>query len=98
MMTAAVEVAAVDNNSDGRQGWWQMTMTVDNDSMQDWVANYNREGQEQVARDGRDSGVAMMAAAGEDGSTRGQQQRWRTTMAKVNNYGGGQQQWWTTMA
>ncbi len=39
---------------------------VDNNGMKDWAADYNREGQEQVARDSRDSGVVMMAAVVED--------------------------------
>ncbi len=43
---------------------------ADNDSMQDWAADYNVEGQEQAARDGRDSGVSMMAAAAEDSGSR----------------------------
>ncbi len=34
---------------------------ADNDGMQDWAADYDVEGQEQAARDGRDSGVSMMA-------------------------------------
>ncbi len=35
--------------------------------MQDWVADYDREGQERAAREDRDSRVAMMAAAAEHG-------------------------------
>jgi hypothetical protein len=41
--------------------------------MQDWAVDYDEgEGQEQVARKDADSGVAMMAAAAEDGSGRRQ--------------------------
>ncbi len=32
----------------------------DNDSTGDWAADYNGEGGERAARDGGDSGVAMM--------------------------------------
>jgi hypothetical protein len=42
-----------------------MTAVEDN-GMQDRVADYNGEGQERAARDGGDSGVAMMAAAADD--------------------------------
>ncbi len=58
---------------------------ADDNSSQDWAADYDGEGRERVARDGGDSGVAMMAAA---------------KMAAAEDYGGGQQQqWrWTTAA
>ncbi len=36
---------------------------ADDNCLQDWVADYDGEGQEQAARDGRDSGVVVMAAA-----------------------------------
>ena len=39
---------------------------ADDDSMQDWAADCNGEGQERAMRDGRDSGVVMMAVAVED--------------------------------
>ncbi len=44
-------------------------MVANNNSMQDWMVDYNGEGEggEWAARDGGDSGVAMMAAAAEDG-------------------------------
>jgi hypothetical protein len=38
--------------------------------MQDQVVDYNREGQEQAARDSRDIEVVMMAAVAADGSGR----------------------------
>ncbi len=41
-------------------------MAEDN-NMQDWVADYDGEGQEWAAREGRDSGVVMMAVVVEDG-------------------------------
>jgi hypothetical protein len=44
-----------------------MTVADDNDT-HDWVADCNGEGQEQVVRDGGDSGVVMIAVAVEDGS------------------------------
>jgi hypothetical protein len=59
-------------------------MVADNDGTQDQAADYNREGQEWAARDGRDSGVAMMAATGEEGGGGQQQKRWTTTMADNN--------------
>ncbi len=45
-------------------------VVVDDDGTSDWTAGYNGEGQERVARDGRDSSVAMMATAAEDGGGR----------------------------
>jgi hypothetical protein len=45
---------------------------VGNDNVaQDWVADYNREGREQVMRDIRDSGVVMMTAAAEGSGSGG---------------------------
>ncbi len=41
---------------------------ADNKDTCDWVEDCNGEGRERAARDGRDSGVVMMAAAAEDGS------------------------------
>jgi hypothetical protein len=58
----------------------------DND-MQDWVADYNGEGQEQATREGRDSGVAMMAAAAEDGGGGQQWRRWTTTATADDDSG-----------
>ncbi len=57
-----------------------MTTVADDNNMQDWAADCNREGQERAVRDGGDSGVVMMAVAVEDGSG-GQQWRRRTTIA-----------------
>jgi hypothetical protein len=59
-------------------------MAADDNCMQDWVADYNGKGQEQAARDVRDSGVAMMAAAVEDGGG-GQQWQWQTMMVADND-------------
>jgi hypothetical protein len=42
---------------------WQMMTVVDDDGLQGWAAGYDGEGRERAARDGGDSGVAMMAAA-----------------------------------
>ncbi len=46
-------------------GRWQRRTTVaaEDNSMQDRAADYNREGQERVARESGDSRVAMLAAA-----------------------------------
>ncbi len=65
-----------------------MTTVADDNNTRDWAADYNEEGQEQVVRDGGDSGVVMMAAARED-SSGGQQQRQTTTAADDN----GMQDW-----
>ncbi len=62
MMAVAVE----DGSSGQRQRRRTMIMAEDN-SIQDWVADYNGEGQERAAREGRDSGVAMIARVAEDG-------------------------------
>ncbi len=43
-------------------------MANDNNT-QDWGADCNGEGQERAVRDGRDSRVAMMAAAAKHGSS-----------------------------
>ncbi len=44
---------------------------VDEDDMQDWVADRNGEGQERAVRDGGDIGVVvMMAVAVEDSGGR----------------------------
>ncbi len=69
MMAAAGE--------DGGSGRWRrrQTMTAaDNNGMQDQAADYDGEGQERAARDGKDSRVTMMAAVAEDDS--GGRRRW----------------------
>jgi hypothetical protein len=43
-----------------------MTTVADNNNMQDWAVDSDGEGQERAVRDGRDSGVVMMAVAVED--------------------------------
>ncbi len=67
-----------------------MTTAADDDGLQDWEADYDGEGRERVARDGKDSRVAMMAAAkmvaAEDSGGR-RQQRWQRTMAADNGSG-----------
>ena len=52
------------------QRWWQMTTVADNNNTRDWAADCNGEGQEQAVRDGKNSGVVMMAAVVEDGDGR----------------------------
>jgi hypothetical protein len=63
---------------------------ADDNGLQDLAADYDREGQEWVARDGGDSGVVMMAeakmAAVVDSGGR-QQQRWRQTTAADDGSG-----------
>ncbi len=63
-----------------------MIATEDN-GMQDWVVDYDGEGQEQAAREGRDSGVAMMAAAADDDGSSGRQWQRRMTTAADNEGG-----------
>ncbi len=46
-----------------------MTTVADDNNMQDWAADYDEEGGERAVRDGGDSGVVMMAAAAEHGSS-----------------------------
>ncbi len=43
-----------------------MMTVVDDDNTQDWAADCDGEGRERVVRDGRGSGVVMMAVAVED--------------------------------
>jgi hypothetical protein len=61
-----------------------MTAAADNDGLQDWAADYEGKGGERAARDVRDSGVVMMAAAKmavvED-SSGGSQLQWRRMTA-----------------
>ncbi len=61
-----------------------MTTVVDNNNTQDWAADCDGEGRERAVRDGKDSGVVMMAVAVEDGGGRQQQQR-RTMIAVEDN-------------
>ncbi len=75
--------ATVEDRGGGRRRWRTMTATED-DGSRDRAADYDGEGRERAARDGGDSGVAMMAAAkmaaAEDGGG-GRQQRGRRTTA-----------------
>jgi hypothetical protein len=64
--------------------------------MQDWVVDYDKEGQERAVRKGRDNRVGMMAVVAEDGNGG---RRWQMTTATVDDdSGGGQRQWRKTMA
>ncbi len=64
-------------------------MVADNNDTRDWVVDCDEEGQEQAVRDGRDSGVAMMAVAAGDGGGRQRQRRGTMTAADTN----GMQDW-----
>jgi hypothetical protein len=55
--------ATVEDHGGGQRWEGRVTTAMDDDGLQDWVANYDREGQEWAARDSVDSGVAMMALA-----------------------------------
>jgi hypothetical protein len=68
-----------------------MRRVADKDDMRDWVEQCDGEGRERVVRDGRDSGVVMMAAIVEDGSGGRQRQRQTTTVVDDN----GMQDWAT---
>jgi hypothetical protein len=80
---------AVEDDGGGQQRQRRTMIAAENNVMQDRVADYDGEGQEQVAREGGDSRVVMMAAAAEDG---GGEQQWRqwTTMATADNDSGQQ--------
>jgi hypothetical protein len=62
-----LETAEEDRGSEQRWQWWTTTvvdMTAgDDNGLRDRVADYEGEGQERAARDGGDSGVAIMAEA-----------------------------------
>ncbi len=47
-----------------------MTTVADEDNMQDWAANCNGEERKEAVRDGRESGLVMMAVVVEDGGGR----------------------------
>jgi hypothetical protein len=78
---------AVENGGSGQQRRRRTAIAVEDNGMQDWMAEYDKEGKEQVAREGGDSGLAMMAAVVEgDGGGR----LWRRRMMTVaDNKGGG---------
>ncbi len=79
---------AVEDGGSGQRRQRRTMIAAEDNGMQDWVADYNREGQEWVAREGEDSRVVMMAAAVED-----------DRMTAVDNDGyGGRQQWRRTKA
>ncbi len=86
-----VMMAVVVEDGGCKQQWQRRTTIVaEKNVMQDWVADYNGEGQKWVVREGGDSRVAMMAAAAEDGSGEQRWWWWRTT-AIVDKNSGGQQ-------
>ncbi len=68
-----------DDYGNGGQQRWRMTMAVDDNGLQDWAGDYDGEGQERAARDGRDRGVGG-----------GGRQQQRTTMVTMANKGSGQ--------
>ncbi len=59
---------AVEDGSGGQQQQRWTTTAAEENNMQDWAVDYDWEGQERAAREGRDSGVGMMAETAEDGS------------------------------
>jgi hypothetical protein len=90
MMAVAME------DSGGRQQWQrQTTIAVEDNGMQDQAADYNGEGKDWVAREGGDSGVAMMAAAAEGGGGGQRWRRWMMAMVDANSGGRQEQQMMT---
>ncbi len=87
--SGVVMMAVVVEDGNGRQQRQRRTtIATEDNSMQDWAADYNGEGKERVAREGGDSGVAMMAAAAEGGGGGQQWWQWTTTaMADDNSIG-----------
>ena len=47
--------AAAEDGSSGRRRRRRTTTAMDNNSMQDWAADYKGDGQERAARDGGDT-------------------------------------------
>jgi hypothetical protein len=45
VMMAATKMVAAEDSGGGQQWRWRRTMAMDDDSTQDWVADYNGEGQ-----------------------------------------------------
>ncbi len=82
-----VMAVAAEDSGGGQRRQRRTTTAADDNDMQDWVVDYSREGQEQAAKDSRDSKVAMMAVAVEDGG--GGQQWQRRRMTAVDNKGSG---------
>ncbi len=64
----------VEDGGGGQRRQRQTMIAAEGNGMQDRAADYDSEGKERVAREGRDSRVAMMAAAVEGG---GGGRRWR---------------------
>ncbi len=88
-----MKTAAANDDSNGGQGRWQMTVAADDNGSQDWMADYDGKGREWLAKKGGDSGVVMMAAAklaAAEDSGSGQQWRRRRTTAADND---GRQDW-----
>jgi hypothetical protein len=81
---------AVEDSGGGGQQQRQTTISAEDNGMRDPAADYDGEGQEQVAREGGDSGVAMMAAAADNNGGGGRKRQWRMTTA-ADDKGGG---WW----
>ncbi len=57
----------VEDGGGGRRRRRRTTIAAEDKGKQDRAADCDGEGQEWAAREGRDSGVVMMAAAAEDG-------------------------------
>ncbi len=85
-----VMAVAVEDGGSGRRWQRRTTIAVEDNGMQDWAADYDKQGKERVVREGRDSGVGIMAAAAEGGSGRQQWRQW-TTAATVDNNSSGRQ-------
>ncbi len=62
-------------------------IAAEENGMQDWAADYGGEGKERVAREGGNSGVALMALAAEVGSGGRRWHWWKTTAMADDNSG-----------
>ncbi len=85
MMAVAVEDGGI-----GRRRQRRTTIAAEDNGMQDQGGDYDGEGNERVAIEGGDSGVAMMAAVAEGGGGGRQWRQWTTT-ATADNKSGRQQ-------
>ncbi len=81
---------AVEDGGGGGQWRRQKMIAAEDNGMQDWATDYDREGKERVAREGGDSGVAMMATRAEGGGGGQRWRRWMTTATADDNSGGQQ--------
>ncbi len=78
----------VEDSGGGRRRLRRKTIATKDNGMRDQAADYDGEGKERVAREGGDSGVAMMATGAEGGGGGRQWRRWMTMATADDNSGG----------